>query len=233
MPTISKVPTGNRTELVRGSTPMVAFKASRSSKKTRGVKVRRGIFGASGRCTRDQMVLLAVRTVTIYTVDNSINDDPCSATATLEFASVAICYNTSWTYYSIDFCTSPNELPQSSPPPSPPSHHSNRAATIASGVLGGLGGLAVLVAAAALLLSWDRRRRGQCARQDSTSKLDAPHEVLGEAVHQLTSQEKKAPVELYAQHDAAEMDWASSANGEQPMPVTELAGQELGAERLP
>ena len=113
--------------------------------------------------------------VTIY-ANNTIAEEPCSAVV-LQFANIAMCYNSSWVYYSIDACMppSPSSSASSSPTSSstPQSHHSSHTGAIVGGVVGGVAGVAILVGIA--IFFFVRRHRQQRQQPDEPQEMPDAH----------------------------------------------------------
>ena len=80
--------------------------------------------------------------MTIY--GNDTGPQACSGEAV--FASLATCYNTSWVYYSIDSCSTPNTATNTSSPSSVQAHKPAPAGAIAGGIVGGVVVIAALAA---------------------------------------------------------------------------------------
>ncbi|KAK8218035.1 hypothetical protein IWZ01DRAFT_134993 [Phyllosticta capitalensis] len=116
--------------------------------------------------------------VTIY--DNNTSEGICSPVV-LQVANIASCYNTTWTYYSIDGCT----VPSSSSAPKTSSSSSTRkgskkkhrkhTAAIAGGVVGGIAGGAAIAALSYFLLR--RRLRARRAAHMGSAPQGPPAEL--------------------------------------------------------
>ncbi|KAK2742826.1 hypothetical protein FQN57_005117 [Myotisia sp. PD_48] len=105
-------------------------------------------------------------TVTIYG-KNEIPESPCSSKIT-QLAELATCYNSSWIYYSIDFCTVPTASQTPTPTPKSSSSPAIISSTSYTGALVGgiVGGIAVIAGVAGLiwcLCFHPARRRGNQA----------------------------------------------------------------------
>ncbi|KAK8156507.1 hypothetical protein IWX90DRAFT_100890 [Phyllosticta citrichinensis] len=118
--------------------------------------------------------------VTIY--DNNTSEGPCSPVV-LQVADLARCYNTTWTYYSIDGCTAPSSSTSSSSPTPSASGRARRkkkhhhTGAIVGGVVGGLAGGAAVASLASFLLRRRRRRRRAAQMGSSAAGTGPPAEL--------------------------------------------------------
>ncbi|KAG9192678.1 hypothetical protein G6011_11412 [Alternaria panax] len=137
---------------------------------------------------------------TIYGADSE-EFVPCSSTV-LQFVRVALCYNSSFVYYSIDTCTPPDQIsssslsatpsssPSSTPSPSTVSKpKKNNTGAIAGGVVGGVCGLALIVAAILLLRRRKKRHNQQPPEVPSAEPREAGGSALTEMAHEDPKQE--------------------------------------------
>jgi hypothetical protein len=137
--------------------------------------------------------------VTIYTADDT--GDMCSATAYQKEISLVDCYNSTFVYYSIDFCNSPRSA-------SPSSAASSKSSTgaIVGGVVGGVVVLGILIGVG--VYAWMRRR----------GHGEIQQEVSGAGIAELNHESK--PMEL-------DTEGGMMAYKQVQQPPVELAGREM------
>jgi hypothetical protein len=157
--------------------------------------------------------------VTLYANDEN-PDEPCSSDTQLEFPRIASCYNASWIYYSIDFCSPPSlvsssssnapspsssssasSLPSASNTPSststssPEPARTSHTGAIAGGIVGGVCGLALISGLVFFLV----RRRGKSRQQAESQQGDTstrPGELPEEGVKHEMYTHKTVPQEI-------------------------------------
>ncbi|KAH7086900.1 hypothetical protein FB567DRAFT_54884 [Paraphoma chrysanthemicola] len=152
-------------------------------------------------------------TVTIYADDYS--GDICSSTAPQLEINLVDCYNSSYIYYSIDWCNSPRSA---TPSPSSSTSSSAKVSTgaIVGGVVGGVVVLGILIGVGVYM--WKRKIRNN----------DAPQEVGGTGIAELSYEPK--PMEM----DGASGMMAYKRNAEVQVQVQrepiEIGDGEVGRE---
>ncbi|KAF2853818.1 hypothetical protein T440DRAFT_515304 [Plenodomus tracheiphilus IPT5] len=140
-------------------------------------------------------------TVTVYEKDAT--DDPCSGYA--ELAQPIDCYNSTYVYYSIDFCL-PGGAQASIVPTSTPSASSGLSAgAIAGAVIGGVAGLGIIVAIIVIVVIRRKKAKRLAKLPQESGGTDAqlryrqaPHEIgRGSVMYKNNAVEiEQPPIEL-------------------------------------
>lgn len=167
------------------------------------------MFGCNENCRCGIGLGLTKRTVTIY---EDAPGDICSGTQ-VENVDIASCWNSTYVFYSIDFCD-PGAA-NSSPSPSTSKSSAPPVGAIVGGVVGGVIVLVVLVCG----LGWVLFKKRQARRDARVGEMQGAGRV--ELPYGYAPQELGTGMVVYKQHAAVEVE----------QPPVELAGMELRDDR--
>jgi hypothetical protein len=202
-------------ELVLISGAMVRTEASRSWDSTQDAQV--CCFASVDIDAIPRMAMLTMCPVTIYVNDTTV--DICAGYQ--EEIQPIDCYNSTFVYYSIDFCDagaigeSPSATPTPTPTPTPPPSSSSGLSTGAIAGIAVGGGLALALITGLAVFYIMRRRNA--ARSQQTPGYTEPASVTPYEVHAKHIQEL-GPGAVAYKHTAVEIE----------QPPVELASTEMG-----